>query len=277
MTTLDLETLASGYGLIEGPRVDSAGNLYFSDVPNGGVYRRSPDGEITVAVPKRRGVGGIAVHADGGIVVGGRNLCHVRDGESRIVWESDAPGFNDIMTDSQGRILAGTMRSDPFGEGKRVPGECWRVELDGSATQLYGDVMLTNGIAFSPDGSQCYHADSTRHALITHDVEGDAYVNRRHLGQSDDFNPDGVAVDESGHIWVADYMAGCVVVLDPKGRVVDKVGVPAKFVTSLCFGGDDRRDLYIVTADNTEDASRAGTVFRGRVEVPGVAVAPARV
>ena len=35
-----LETLASGYGLLEGPRVDAADNLYFSDVPNGGVYCR---------------------------------------------------------------------------------------------------------------------------------------------------------------------------------------------------------------------------------------------
>ena len=69
-----LETIASGYGLIEGPRVDADGNLYFSDVTNGGVYRRSPSGEITTAVPKRRGVGGIALHADGGIVVSGKNI-----------------------------------------------------------------------------------------------------------------------------------------------------------------------------------------------------------
>ena len=60
-----LETLASGYGLLEGPRVDAADNLYFSDIPNGGVYCRSPKGEVTTVVPRRRGVGGIALHADG--------------------------------------------------------------------------------------------------------------------------------------------------------------------------------------------------------------------
>ena len=58
-----LETLAYGYGLLEGPRVDENDNLYFSDVPNGGVYRRAPNGEVTTVVPKRRGVGGIALHA----------------------------------------------------------------------------------------------------------------------------------------------------------------------------------------------------------------------
>lgn len=58
MATRELETLAFGFGLIEGPRVDAEGVLYFSDVPNGGVRALAPDGEITVVIPKRRGVGG---------------------------------------------------------------------------------------------------------------------------------------------------------------------------------------------------------------------------
>jgi xylono-1,5-lactonase len=279
MTVLDLETLASGYGLIEGPRVDSDDNLYFSDVANGGVWRRAPNGEVTVAIPKRRGVGGIALHAAGGLVVGGRNICHVRNGETRIVFESDAPGFNDIMTDSLGRVVCGTIRSDPFAiESERRSGEAYRISLDGTAEEMYDGVSLTNGIGFSPDGSQIYHSDTGSHCLITHDVDDDRYVNRRALAQADDFNPDGLAVDEDGTIWVADYMAGCVRGIDPvTGTDRDRIPVPSKSVTSLCFGGADRRDLYIVTADNTDDPARAGTVFRARVDRPGVPVALAQV
>ncbi len=48
-------------------------------------------------------------------------------------------------------------------------------------------------------------------------------------------------------------------------------------VPSVCFGGEDRRDLYIVTADNTEAPERKGTIFRTRVETPGVAASLARV
>ena len=73
----ELETLAWGYGLVEGPRADAHGNLYFSDVHKGGVHRRGPDGAIETIVPKRRGVGGISFHADGGLVISGRNICHV--------------------------------------------------------------------------------------------------------------------------------------------------------------------------------------------------------
>ena len=89
----EIELLTTGYGLVEGPRVDDADNLYFSDVHHGGVRRRAPDGTIDVVVPKRRGVGGIALHADGGLVISGRNICHVRDGETRIVFDPDAQGL----------------------------------------------------------------------------------------------------------------------------------------------------------------------------------------
>ncbi len=276
--TTELETLAFGFGLIEGPRVDADDNLYFSDVPNGGVRRRSPDGEIAVVIPKRRGVGGIALHADGGLVVGGRNICHVKDGETRIVFESDAPGFNDLMTDAEGRVVCGTIRSDPFGEeSTRTPGEAHRIGLDGVAEEMYGEVSLTNGIGFSPDGARIYHADTGRNHLICHDVVDDRYVNRRALAESTDFHPDGLAVDEAGTIWVADYVAGCVRGFDDRGDEVGRIDVPSRAVTSLCFGGADRRDLYIVTADNTDDPDRLGTIFRTRADTPGVEVPLARV
>ena len=146
----ELEILTWGYSLVEGPRVDDDDNLYFSDVHNGGVYRRAPDGTIDVAVPKRRGVGGIALHADGGIVVTGRNVCHVRDGESRIVFAPEAPGLNDLFVDAAGRIICGTMRSNPFDlDAPRTPGECYLVDAEDHAVELYGDVALTNGIGFS--------------------------------------------------------------------------------------------------------------------------------
>ena len=103
----DVEVLAWGYGLVEGPRVDADGNLYFSDVHNGGVYRRAPSGTIETVVPKRRGVGGIAFHADGGLVISGRNICHVLDGETRIVFAPDAPGLNDLFVDPKGRVICG--------------------------------------------------------------------------------------------------------------------------------------------------------------------------
>lgn len=275
-----LETLAYGYGLLEGPRVDQADNLYFSDVPNGGVYRRSPNGEVTTAIPKRRGVGGIALHADGGVVVSGKNICHVKDGVTRLLFQrDDIPGYNDLFTDSAGRVYVGTLRSDPFKEGARTPGELLRIDGENQVVQMYGGVGLTNGIGFSPGEKIIYHADSAGPHLIVHDVAADGTMhNRRSIAQlSGGTIPDGLCVDEAGCIWVAIYGGHCVARYTPEGKLDQKIEVPAKAVTSVCFGGNDRRDLYIVTADNTEDASRKGTIFRTRVEVAGVPVPFARV
>ncbi len=276
---MKFETLAFGYGLIEGPRVDEDGNLFFSDVTDGGVYRRAADGEITTVVPKRRGVGGIAIHADGGLVISGRNVCHVRDGETKVLFaQDDIPGFNDLFTDAQGRVLVGSIRSDPFGRGYRTAGELWRVESEGNAAILYDDVGLSNGIGFSPDGTKLYHSDSAAQKTLIHDVGADGVLSDRRVFVSVAIGaPDGLAVDESGCVLTASYGGGCVLRYMPNGKLDAMIPVPAVQVTSLCFGGEDRRDLYVVTADNTEDASRGGTIFRTRADVAGLPVPPARI
>jgi gluconolactonase len=48
-------------------------------------------------------------------------------------------------------------------------------------------------------------------------------------------------------------------------------------VTSVCFGGDDLRTLYVVTGTDSSGRDDAGTVFRLSVDVPGLPVPPARV
>ena len=89
--------------------------------------------------------------------------------------------------------------------------------------------------------------------------------------------PDGLAVDEDGGVWVALVDGGYVQRFTPAGVLDIRIAVPATFVTSLCFGGADRRDLYIVSADNTEDPARGGTIFRTRSPHAGTTVHPARV
>jgi sugar lactone lactonase YvrE len=157
-------------------------------------------------------------------------------------------------------------------DAPRTPGECWRVDAEGVGTQLYDNVSLTNGIGFTADGSTLYHSDTVVNGVWAHDVAEDGSVsNRRFLVQRDDLLPDGLAVDEDGVVWVADVSGSrSVRAFAPDGTEVARIDVPAKMVTSLCFGGADRRDLYIVTEDNTEDRSRKGTIFRTRSDTPGV-------
>ena len=66
-----MEKLAEGYGLIEGPVWDPALGLLFSDVLFGGVYRLAADGGVSTVFGHRRGIGGMALHEDGGLIVSG--------------------------------------------------------------------------------------------------------------------------------------------------------------------------------------------------------------
>jgi D-xylonolactonase len=275
---MKLETLAWGYGLIEGPRVDGAGNLYFSDVTNGGVFRRRPDGSIDTVVPKRRGVGGIALHADGGIVISGKNIAHVRDGQTRVLFALDGvPGFNDLFSDAEGRVYTGSMRSNPFSEsGPRTPGECYRIEAEGRATELYAGVSLTNGIGFSPDGCTIYHSDTVPGLIRVHRLDAAGRATPATPIRVEG-GPDGLAVDAEGGIWVALYQAGAVQRYLPSGAADTRIALPSRAVTSLCFGGADLRDLYVVTADNSDDPTRGGTIFRTRSDVAGLPAPFARI
>src|SRR5207237_417815 len=89
----------------------------------------------------RRGVGGIALHADGGVVVSGRDIVHVRNGENRTLYSIDGvPGWNDICADSTGRVYAGSIRFAVFDpDAAPVPGELWRIDGEGDADGVTAD------------------------------------------------------------------------------------------------------------------------------------------
>jgi D-xylonolactonase len=273
------EVLASGYGLVEGPTEDADGAIVFSDVLRGGVYRVARDGTVTTLVPKRRGVGGIALHADGGVVCSGRDIVHVRDGETRTLCSIPGlPGWNDLCTDAHGRVYAGALRFAVFDRNaEAVPGECYRISAAGDASVLYGGVLHANGIGFSPDGRTLYHSDTRAGVIFVHDLDRAGNATGRRTWSMSGGQPDGLAVDVEGGVWIASAGGGRVDRYLPNGRVERSLAVPAHIVTSLCFAGADRRDLIVTTADHSGDPELRGCVLRTRVDFVGAPVHPARI
>lgn len=280
---MEVETLASGFGLLEGPRVDELNRLYFSDVPRGGVYRRDPNGTIETLIPGRKGVGGILFNQSGGLVITGRTLAlwDQRTGAIRDLFASyaDKPlnGLNDLTVDDGGSVYVGSLEFNALSNEKPVPGFLYRVDPDGTVTRLWEGIELTNGLGFSADRKLLYHCDSTTKAVWVYDVAPDRSVkDRRVFARLPDGWPDGMAVDIEGGIWVAAVFAGEVMRFKRDGTLDRRVKIPAKKVTSLVFGGNDLQDLYVVSADNSDDASRQGTVFRTRSDIPGLPVPSSR-
>jgi len=270
---MDWDVLAHGYGLAEAPTIDLDGSLLFSDVLGGGVYRLDAAGAVTTVVPKRRGVGGIAIHEAGGIVCSGRDLVHVREGhETRTVLHVDgAAGWNDLCTDSTGRVYAGALRFAVFDpKAEVVPGELWRLAPDAEPEVVFGDVVHANGVVCSADDRTVYLSDTRRRRVIIFDVERST---RREIDVSTLGHPDGMALDENGAVWVA-LVSGGIVRLTPSGDVDRTLEPPSAFTTSVCFSG---RDLYVTTGGNSSDPDLRGCVLRTTVDVAGAPVARARV
>lgn len=276
----EIETLLTGYTLAEAPAVDDEGRLYFSDARGGGVYCLETDGRLHTVIPDRMRVGGMVLHADGGLVVTGKDVSHIRGDEVRVLlYDMDGGAFNDLCTDASGRVLVGTRRFEPLARPiEVVPGELHRIGLDGSSEVLYDKVGLPNGAGFSPDGSVLYNSDSVATHVIAHDVDDDGKLSgRRAFVEIETGTPDGLAVDEEGGVWLAIFGGGVVVRVTPHGKIDERIEVPARALTSVCFGGPERRDLYITTMDNTNDAELGGCVHRTSVGVAGLPIPPARV
>ena len=275
---MEFEMLASGYGLLEAPRVDDRDRFYFSDIPNGGVYRRNPGGSVETLIPKRRGVGGMIFNQSGGLVLTGKGLIHwdEKTGKSRDLftsWEGKSVSMNDLTTDDHGGVYTGSINFDPLSNNKPIPGSLFRIDPPGRAHKLWDGIEVSNGLGLSPDRKMLFHSDSTTGAVWVYDVTHDRGVkDRRIFAKMPEGWPDGMAVDVEGGIWVAAVRVGEVIHFSKDGTVKQRIKIPATMVTSLTFGGRDHMDLYVVTADNTDDASRKGTIFRGRADVPGLAV-----
>jgi D-xylonolactonase len=280
-----MDKLATGYTLIEGPVWDPARGLLFSDVHDGGVFCLGRSGAVTPVIEHRRGIGGIALHEKGGLVVGGRNIAYKGPAAEGTVVLLDSEragggaGFNDLTTDEAGRIYVGSLGMSPFEAGAEVkPGSLHVIDLDGTSRTLWTGVRLTNGLGFSPDGKRLYHSDSRANIVGVYDVRADGGVGeRRVFARIEPGVPDGLAVAVDGSVWVAVAGGAAVRVFDASGSERPPIAMPQPGVTSLCFGGDDLRDLYIVTGSRGGPSENCGSIFRMRADVAGLALPPARV
>lgn len=289
------EKLTDGYGLIEGPVWHPTMGLLFSDVLFGGVFAVTPDGAVSTVFEHRRGIGGMALASTGGaeatgLVVSGRNIAYkpFDGGETVVLLDRDEAaglvGFNDITTDAAGRIYAGGLGASPVFDlpdqptepegGQPRAADLHLIDLDGSARPVAADVRLTNGLGFSPDGSTLYHSDSARGRVFRYDVADDGGLgSKEEFVRTEHGAPDGLVVSTDGAVWVAEAGGGGVGVYEADGSHRTLIEIPEPMCTSVCFGGDDLGDLYIVSGSDGADSDRAGAVYRVPIEANGLPVA----
>ena len=270
--------------------------LYWCDIPGRSLNRWDPvaarhliwsfDTEPSCCVP----------------LLGGGLLLAMRDG----VWRFDVVSgerhrlaeppydpatqrFNDGKADACGRFWLGTI------DDRRLPEAALYCLADGQLQRRADGITVSNGLAFSPDASTMYWADTKAHVVYAFEVD----VSNGRLSQRRVFRqfkargdgqplsgyggrPDGAAVDAEGAYWVALFEGQRLCRLAPDGTLLAELHLPVRCPTMPCFGGADLKTLYITSARENRPAEElalqplAGCVLQVRVSVPGLPAHRAR-
>ena len=172
--------------------------------------------------------------------------------------EQPTTRINDGRCDAQGRFVFGM-----FNPAEAAIGSFYRVNADLAVERLpLPRVGVANSIAFSPDGSRMYFADSPTRRIHCADYHADGRIGTPRLfvqlGASEGF-PDGSTVDADGGLWNAQWDGSCVVRYDRDGAETTRIALPVSRPTCPAFGGGALDRLFVSTAriGLSEDALRA--------------------
>jgi sugar lactone lactonase YvrE len=269
--------------------------LYYCDIPGHRLHRLDPasgrldtwqfDTDVACCAPAR----------SGGLVLALRDGLWRFDpasGERRLLgpapYDPQRERYNDGRCDPAGRFWCGTIYEPR--DAPRAALYC--LAPDGRVSRRAGDVTVSNGLAWSPDGRTMYWSDTKAHRIDALDFDpatGTLSGRRpfaRFAPRSEDQpldayggRPDGAAVDSEGNYWTAMFEGGRLLQLSPAGEVLREVRLPVRCPTMPCFGGPDLRTLYVTTARHHRPADElaaqpwAGCVLQLTVDVPGLPTA----
>jgi sugar lactone lactonase YvrE len=153
--------------------------------------------------------------------------------------------FNDGRCDAKGRVWLGMMDRQIV----RPIGGILCLDAFG-VEETAGDVVLSNGLCFSPDCRTLYMADTRAGRVFAFDLGERGLSNRRILLQVEtgDGSPDGCTVDSEGCLWIALVNGSALIRVSPQGQVLRRVELPVTKPTSCAFGGPGLATLYVTSA-----------------------------
>ncbi|HCM1552920.1 TPA: SMP-30/gluconolactonase/LRE family protein [Vibrio parahaemolyticus] len=257
--------VGDSFGFVEGPVWDAKHQRFlFSDIPNNKTYSYDLKGTLSVFDENSGYANGLAIDSKGNLWATrhDRKLSYLQDNGEEVIAAATYNGKplnspNDVTVKNDGSVW---FTDPPFGiqgYGPQIAEEEQPVRgiyryLDGVLQMVSGELKLPNGIAFSPDESYLYVADTSDGWVYRFNVNGQAISNKIPFAKvrtpsASEPMADGVEVDQEGKVYIAG--SGGVGVFNEEGRQIDYIAIDAGHISNLEIGGK-HQDLLMVTAYN---------------------------
>lgn len=239
------------------------GVLYYAEMGNDRVMRW--DGATNTVVWSRPGCAPTAVARGGDdqLVV----LCHREAVVARIGLDGETIGFvaedaagrrfvtpNAATNDGRGGVYFSS--SGQFSPGASARGAVLYLDPAGVLRRVATGIHYANGVALTPDGRRLFVSEHLARRVLAYDVADDGSLSKATVflrlddiepddpGRGWEVGPDGLAVDRAGNLYIAEYGAGHLLIVDSRGALRATIDVPERYITSVAFS-DDQSRLYI--------------------------------
>jgi sugar lactone lactonase YvrE len=254
--------------LLEGPVYDSTYNfLYFVSILDEMVHLLDLSTKEITSVKLDSPVGCVFILGKKKVLAASKKgffEIDFKTNESHFAFQieiSDFVRYNDGIMDPNGRYIVGTMG---YPEVKERIGKVFSY-YKGNYKVLIENTTISNGLAFSKDGSFLYFIDTPTkkvakytYDLVSGSVTFDSYI----IEFKGKGSPDGMCMDQEGMLWIAEWGGGQVSKWNPKnGKMIDQIKLPCPNVSSCCL--DKLGNLFVTTAksDNPQDVLGGGLFY----------------
>ncbi|XP_062534271.1 regucalcin-like isoform X2 [Armigeres subalbatus] len=181
--------------------------------------------------------------------------------------------FNEGKVDPKGRLYAGTMQLESLGDPfQQHEGKLYRFDgkAGGEFKMVKDRISISNGLAWNESSKKLYYIDTGALDIKEFDVleNGDLQnetilYDWRVNGEGPGYFGDGMTNDEEGNLYVATWGGSKVQKINPRTKAVElEIDIPAKFVTTVAFGGPKLDELFVATARLDNQSPPAGALFK---------------